>query len=64
MLWERMGRGKNNSLNNIPHPLITLSQEKVDVNCRDNKGCTPLHYAARQGEAEVVKLLLASEVRE
>ena len=63
MLCERMVRGKNNSLNNIPQPLITLSQEKVDVNSRDDEGCTPLHNAASMGRAEVVEVL-TSEVRE
>jgi len=30
----------------------------ADVNLADNTGGTPLHYACRQGNVDIVKLLL------
>ena len=35
-----------------------MKQQKLDVNCRDNFGKTPLFYAAKNGHTSVVKLLL------
>ncbi|KAI4500247.1 hypothetical protein M0802_004664 [Mischocyttarus mexicanus] len=37
---------------------LILDQDNVDVRCTDNKGNTPLHYAARSGSREAVSLLL------
>ncbi|XP_011146816.1 transient receptor potential cation channel protein painless [Harpegnathos saltator] len=37
---------------------LILEQENVDVRCADNKGNTPLHYAARAGCNEATTLLL------
>ncbi|XP_043670576.1 transient receptor potential cation channel protein painless-like [Vespula pensylvanica] len=37
---------------------LILDQDNVDVRCTDNKGNTPLHYAARAGSREAVSLLL------
>ena len=35
-----------------------LLEMKVDVDIRDGYGATPLHYAAKRGCVEVVKVLL------
>ncbi|KAG5315193.1 PAIN protein, partial [Acromyrmex insinuator] len=37
---------------------LILEQEDVNVRCSDNKGNTPLHYAARAGCEEAIVLLL------
>ncbi|XP_015188750.1 PREDICTED: transient receptor potential cation channel protein painless [Polistes dominula] len=37
---------------------LILDQDNVDVRCTDNKGNTPLHYAARAGSREAVSWLL------
>ncbi|XP_014475519.1 PREDICTED: transient receptor potential cation channel protein painless [Dinoponera quadriceps] len=37
---------------------LIMEQENVDVRCADDKGNTPLHYAARAGCHEAVTLLL------
>ncbi|XP_032680658.1 transient receptor potential cation channel protein painless isoform X1 [Odontomachus brunneus] len=37
---------------------LILEQEYVDIRCADDKGNTPLHYAARAGCHEAVTLLL------
>lgn len=36
-----------------------LLEENIDVNVVDLKGLTPLHYAAREGNVEVLEVLLA-----
>jgi ankyrin repeat protein len=36
-----------------------LLTNKADINAKDDQGNTPLHYAARWGHADIVKLLLA-----
>ena len=35
-----------------------MKHQKLDVDCRDNFGKTPLFYAAKNGHTGVVKLLL------
>ena len=37
---------------------LLMKHPKLDVNCRDNFGKTPLFYAAKNGHTGVVKLLL------
>ena len=34
-----------------------ITKYKCDTNCKDDYGCTPLHYAARNNHLEVVKIL-------
>jgi|EP00670_Eutreptiella_braarudii_P001380 ankyrin repeat protein len=38
--------------------VLSLLKNKVDVNCVDGGGNTPLHYASSNGQLEVVKVLL------
>lgn len=38
--------------------LKDIPRSKLDLNCRDAKGNTPLHYAAKSNEASVMLLLL------
>jgi len=45
---------QENSVNIINY----LIDQKSDVNAKDSRGDRPLHYAARQGEQEVAKLLV------
>lgn len=41
----------------LPHLLRVLLQCRVDVDCRDIDGWTPLHAAAHWGQEEVCTLL-------
>ena len=38
---------------------LLLAQEGVDLNAKDKRGAAPLHLAAEQGCAELVKMLLS-----
>ncbi|KAF2183469.1 ankyrin, partial [Zopfia rhizophila CBS 207.26] len=40
---------------------LLLAKDGVDVNSKDNKGWTPLSYAAGEGHEMVVKLLLVKD---
>ncbi|KYN44544.1 Transient receptor potential cation channel protein painless, partial [Trachymyrmex septentrionalis] len=51
-------RGIDNTLDRLNCLKLILEQEDVNVRCSDNKGNTPLHYAARAGCQEAVILLL------
>ncbi|XP_072747734.1 transient receptor potential cation channel protein painless [Anoplolepis gracilipes] len=51
-------RGIDNTSDRLQCLRLILEQERVDVRCTDNKGNTPLHYAARAGCREAVTLLL------
>lgn len=51
-------RGVDNRSDRLQCLRLILKQENVDVRCTDNKGNTPLHYAARAGCREAVTLLL------
>lgn len=51
-------RGIDNTSDRIECLKLILEQEDVDVRCTDNKGNTPLHYAARAGCREAMTLLL------
>lgn len=43
----------------VDAPGFTItSYKRVNIDCVDNKGCTPLHYASRNGELETVKFLV------
>lgn len=37
--------------------LLLLQQSNINVNEKDNNGCTPLHYAAGVGSVEIVRIL-------
>lgn len=39
-----------------------LIELKADVNCRDEQGRTPLHYAALAGDGHMVSALFAEGV--
>ncbi|KAF8158496.1 ankyrin repeat-containing domain protein [Crassisporium funariophilum] len=52
----------HNASHNLPSVAILLA-EGADVNAaRDSKGMTPLHYAARSGKVEVVRMILAANL--
>lgn len=51
-------RGVDNTSDRLQCMRLILEQENVDVRCTDNKGNTPLHYAARAGCREAITLLL------
>lgn len=51
-------QGVNNMSDRLQCLRLILEQENIDVRCTDNKGNTPLHYAARAGCREAVTLLL------
>ncbi|XP_067213310.1 transient receptor potential cation channel protein painless isoform X2 [Linepithema humile] len=51
-------RGVDNTPDRLECLKLILEQKNVDVRCTDNKGNTPLHYAARAGCREAVTLLL------
>merc|ERR1711994_1231972 len=38
-----------------------LIEAKADLNSKDNKGCTALHWAARKGQSDIVDVLLKSK---
>ena len=44
---------------NIPRALDKI-QKGADVNCRDNEGLTPLHWASRKGHRELASALILS----
>ena len=35
-----------------------VTKYKCDTNCKDTRGCTPLHYAARKNHLEVVRYFI------
>jgi ankyrin repeat protein len=37
---------------------ILLSEETINIECRDRKGRTPLHYAASRGQLSMARILL------
>jgi len=39
--------------------VVQMISSLKDVNVRDEKGFTPLHYAAREGHVDLVKLLMS-----
>jgi len=41
--------------------LKNLIVREADVNSRDSKGSTPLHYSCEKGHTEVVKCLIIAE---
>uniref|UniRef100_A0A665VPP9 Ion transport domain-containing protein n=1 Tax=Echeneis naucrates TaxID=173247 RepID=A0A665VPP9_ECHNA len=45
-------------LKNLPEEVLQLSCVKALLNCEDNEGCTPLHYACRLGIHNSVKNML------
>ncbi|XP_011692057.1 PREDICTED: transient receptor potential cation channel protein painless-like [Wasmannia auropunctata] len=51
-------RGVDNTVDRLECLKLILEQENVNVRCSDNKGNTPLHYAAGAGCREAVILLL------
>ncbi|EGI64217.1 Transient receptor potential cation channel protein painless [Acromyrmex echinatior] len=51
-------RGIDNTPDRLNCLKLILEQEDVNVRCSDNKGNTPLHYAARAGCEEAIVLLL------
>ncbi|XP_011629656.1 transient receptor potential cation channel protein painless [Pogonomyrmex barbatus] len=51
-------RGTDNFPDRLNCLKLILEQENVNVRCSDNKGNTPLHYAASAGCQEAVTLLL------
>jgi ankyrin repeat protein len=51
-------RADEHWISRTPWPLSLLLTSKVCVDRRDSKGRTPLSYAAANGHASVVKLLL------
>ncbi|KYN02029.1 PREDICTED: transient receptor potential cation channel protein painless-like [Cyphomyrmex costatus] len=59
---QELGMPRKRGIDNTPDRLnclqLILEQENVNVRCSDNKGNTPLHYAARAGCQEAIILLL------
>ncbi|XP_024888767.1 transient receptor potential cation channel protein painless-like [Temnothorax curvispinosus] len=51
-------RGADNTPDRLKCLKLILEEENVNVRCSDNKGNTPLHYAASAGCREAVTLLL------
>ncbi|KAM4544029.1 transient receptor potential cation channel subfamily A member 1b [Fundulus diaphanus] len=45
-------------LRNLPEEVLQLTSVKALLNCEDNEGCTPLHYACRLGIHDSVKNML------
>ncbi|KAJ0059586.1 hypothetical protein NL108_001965 [Boleophthalmus pectinirostris] len=45
-------------LKNLPEEVLQLCSVKSLLNCEDNEGCTPLHYACRLGIHDSVKNML------
>uniref|UniRef100_A0A087Y4N8 Transient receptor potential cation channel, subfamily A, member 1b n=1 Tax=Poecilia formosa TaxID=48698 RepID=A0A087Y4N8_POEFO len=45
-------------LKNLPEEVLQHSSVKALLNCEDNEGCTPLHYACRLGIHDSVKNML------
>ncbi|XP_073344802.1 transient receptor potential cation channel subfamily A member 1-like [Pagrus major] len=45
-------------LKNIPEDVLQHNSVKALLNCEDNEGCTPLHYACRLGIHDSVKNML------
>lgn len=45
-------------LRNLPEEVLQLSSVKTLLDCEDNEGCTPLHYACRLGIHDSVKNML------
>ena len=52
--WNYVDRGKNTSLEAIN----LLIREGANINCQDNNGWTPLHFAVFDNSAEKVSVLL------
>ncbi|PWA18222.1 hypothetical protein CCH79_00004232 [Gambusia affinis] len=45
-------------LKNLPEEVLQCKSVKALLNCEDNEGCTPLHYACRLGIHDSVKNML------
>ncbi|XP_034025950.1 transient receptor potential cation channel subfamily A member 1b [Thalassophryne amazonica] len=45
-------------LENLPQDVLQRDSVKALLNCEDNEGCTPLHYACRLGVHHAVKNML------
>ncbi|XP_031848725.2 transient receptor potential cation channel family member painless [Nomia melanderi] len=52
------GKGSEGTADRLECLRLILEREEVDVRCTDNKGNTPLHYAARADCREAVTMLL------
>jgi ankyrin repeat protein len=40
---------------------MLLDHESIDINVQDIENSTPLHYAAKTGNLDIVKMLLAQD---
>jgi hypothetical protein len=43
----------------LPAMKYVVEELKMDVNMRDDRGLTPLHYAAARGDNEMIKYLVS-----
>jgi len=62
VMWHEIGNCMplHHAIHNEDAPMakLLLSAPRIDVNCRDGDGKTPLHIAAAKNNIELVRLLL------